>query len=526
MKQILHIFRKDVRRHWPEILISLSLLGLYAWVTLRSPWRMGTAMLSSASIWPLLGFSLEWIPPLMVLFWIFLTIRLVQGEPPVGDRQWWVTKPYEWWKLLVAKWLFVLVVVSLPLFFVQLYLLRHAGFPVLPNLVRILYMQLTLGLILFLPSIALGSLTKNLWQAVLAGVLAIVAFAGATSLLGGVPSSAMPSSIDEAERVASGLLIVASFVGAVSWQFARRRTWHSRGVLLAGPILVGSLATVIPYTKFVERKYPLVVSALPQFTPRIAHPKAKKRDDRWDYLPDVHLSFHLSVSGIAPGHMVRLDGMRVFAELPAGSTWDPGWKPQWMSLWAENQQTRLTFSMKRADFERTKTQPLRLQLELALTEFQEGDARDLTLKEGKFPDELLGICHLVNQNPSAIECQRPFHTPGLMVTFDPSTAECEIPEDEKRIIEDRVSHDWFPSGNDNSVSSPLNPVADYFISLQSGEVRWSLDEPAQPIVKRVYLCPGARVHLARPAEKKQWRVQLRMEDVRLEDLAYSQFQRD
>jgi hypothetical protein len=30
MSQIIHIFRKDVRHHWPEILLSLSLLVTFA----------------------------------------------------------------------------------------------------------------------------------------------------------------------------------------------------------------------------------------------------------------------------------------------------------------------------------------------------------------------------------------------------------------------------------------------------------------------------------------------------------------
>jgi hypothetical protein len=38
MPQILHIFRKDGRRHWPEILASLLLLGLYVHLNLR-PWE-------------------------------------------------------------------------------------------------------------------------------------------------------------------------------------------------------------------------------------------------------------------------------------------------------------------------------------------------------------------------------------------------------------------------------------------------------------------------------------------------------
>jgi hypothetical protein len=30
MKETLHIFKKDLRRHWPEIVVSLILLGFYA----------------------------------------------------------------------------------------------------------------------------------------------------------------------------------------------------------------------------------------------------------------------------------------------------------------------------------------------------------------------------------------------------------------------------------------------------------------------------------------------------------------
>ena len=36
--QILHIFKKDARRHWPEILISLALMALFTCRELH-PWQ-------------------------------------------------------------------------------------------------------------------------------------------------------------------------------------------------------------------------------------------------------------------------------------------------------------------------------------------------------------------------------------------------------------------------------------------------------------------------------------------------------
>src|SRR5258708_30382430 len=160
MRLILHILKKDMRRHWLEILISLALLGLYVWVTLQGP---SNRFVGAWLLW--FQLSAQSITTLMIFFWIFLTVRVVQDETLVGDRQWWVTKPYEWWALLAAKELFLVVCFGVPLFFVQLYLMHHAGFPVLRNLLGILTMQFELGFILFLPSVALGSLSKGLGQA-------------------------------------------------------------------------------------------------------------------------------------------------------------------------------------------------------------------------------------------------------------------------------------------------------------------------------------------------------------------------
>src|SRR5215472_4601853 len=129
MNEVLHILKKDLRRHWPEILISLVLLGYFA---KASP--QGFEFIAPSPSLFMLRFATEMIRPGLLLFWVFLIVRVVQGETLVGDRQWWVTKPYEWWKLLLAKELFLVLVISFPLFLVQLFLLRHAGFPIFPHL--------------------------------------------------------------------------------------------------------------------------------------------------------------------------------------------------------------------------------------------------------------------------------------------------------------------------------------------------------------------------------------------------------
>ncbi len=96
MTQILHIFRKDARRHWPEILVSLVLIAVFVWYQPRKWTGQAISIRFVAGL-------LNILPALLVLSWAFLIARLVQGELLVGDRQFWITRPYDWYKLLASK---------------------------------------------------------------------------------------------------------------------------------------------------------------------------------------------------------------------------------------------------------------------------------------------------------------------------------------------------------------------------------------------------------------------------------------
>src|SRR6266478_5805714 len=98
MSQILHIFRKDARHHWPEILLSWVLVAVYVW---DQPRKWANQTIHIRYIVGLLNI----LPALMILSWAFLIARVVQGESLVGDRQFWITRPYEWHKLFVAIFL-------------------------------------------------------------------------------------------------------------------------------------------------------------------------------------------------------------------------------------------------------------------------------------------------------------------------------------------------------------------------------------------------------------------------------------
>ena len=81
MRLILHILRKDARRLWYEVALALALLVILArWDCYRT----------DAVPSPMEG----WLNPLLAVVWGYLVVLLIHGEAPVGDRQFWVTRPY------------------------------------------------------------------------------------------------------------------------------------------------------------------------------------------------------------------------------------------------------------------------------------------------------------------------------------------------------------------------------------------------------------------------------------------------
>ncbi len=524
MNQILHIFKKDARRHWPEILISLALLALFTRHELH-PWQNSNAFSSLSPYFFILAG--RYITPATILFLAFLIIRAVQGESLVGDRQWWVTKPYEWWNLLAAKLLFIFIFISVPLFHVHLLLLHQFGFPILPNLSTLLLTQLGLYFVLFLPALLLASLTKNFGQLLLTAACILLVGAGIAWLATKVPSGDMesPPAIVESFQ---DFLLWGSVVAVPVWQFARRRRWVSAAALL-GVLAVNSLISVVaPNAKTMEREYPSVEAQTSPARIAIRRPAemtGRRNANPWsDAVPDVYLHVPITVSGVAPGTMVMVDVMKITTDSPQDSRWSLGWKYQHVELWPEDQLKSLSYEVARKEYEKVKTKPLHLHIELALSEYQEGDARILPVPAGRFVDEMLGICRIDPLQSSSIQCIKPFHAPGLMATFDPQEFPCPGHRDSYTIQEDAVSHAWEFSNHYSFPDANYTPIADYSIWFRPVSLLTDLEAKPQQRSKSLSLCPGSEIRLARPELKRQLRIQLDLPNVRLQDLVESDWQ--
>ena len=217
MQQIWHIFKKDVRRFWPQAVATLILLVWFAFMD----GRRSDAVLPAPE---------GWLNLLLPFAWVYLLGLLIVEDPLVGDRQFWVTTPCGWRSLFGAKALFALAFVHVPFFAACASILWAQGFALLPNVPYLLWKQLLLFLMLTLPAMAVAALVKNATQYVLAAVLILGGLIVITSSL----SSLMLYRATISGNNALALLVVG--IGAVAValvQYARRRTAVALSIAIA-----------------------------------------------------------------------------------------------------------------------------------------------------------------------------------------------------------------------------------------------------------------------------------------------------
>jgi hypothetical protein len=520
MNQILRIFKKDIRRHWPEILVSLALLALYARGDLH-PWRE----FSGQNALPFFLDALweRFASPALLIFWSFMIVRVVQAESLVGDRQWWTTKPYIWWQLLLAKLLFIFVFICVPLFHIQMFLLHHFQFPVVAKLPALALRQFSLFVFLVVTVVVLACLTKNLSQIFLVvGVIILIAITGSAWASRG-------ASLSQWEEtpvfigILSQFLALASVGTVVVWQFARRKRWASVGALVVLVPGAFSLATVFTPADSVDRRYglidassaPLRLSVPP---PQLVVDSEELADARSPY---IQLAIPVTLASFRSGTEVDLDGLKLYATSPQNSQWSPGWQRTRDLFWPEDETKVLNYTVERKNYEKVRDQVLDLHIELALSEYQLTDSRVFRVPSASFSDPTLGDCRVVSfdagRDITLTRCLYPLDSPGFVARFNPENSACPKDEDDRLAQMDKVAYAW-QSGSEVGFPSPeFSPISDY--SLQFREVTSvSPSRGNSGKFRQVRLCPGTELLLSRPVFVQKFRIRLDLPNTRLQDL--------
>jgi hypothetical protein len=501
MKQIIQIFKKDLRRFRWEVATSVVLVSGFAWEEVRSwstPEQFGNRIAGLERGLPTILLFLSW--------WLIVT-RVIQDESLVGDRQFWITRPYDWRKLLAAKILFVAAFVNLPLLIADVYLLVRDGYDPTSYLFGLFWMQLMIVGFLLLPIAAFASITPSLAQMGLASLILMGYLAGVAAVNAYIPNSSFSFDSDDLQPV----LLVGVSAAAVILQYARRRTSQSRFLLAAAGGIIAVWVVVTPYGTLVTSHYPgLRTGERAPVSLELLLPVLPNPDGGETFSPsdDVEVNFPVKVSGVAVDSIVKVDGTMLAVQPRNGPGRNHGWESSVQLLYPDTRGVVLNFTLPRSYFERIKNRPATVRISLIMTEFHQSNAKDFLVPFGRFQIPGVGRCSANAEILAQLKCQSPLKEPSsLLVTTELLASACPASKRDARAAPGEMAHSW-------QLNSDSGPATFGFSPIQSFEPYFSPDNFNASFRG---ICPGTLLALSDLTVGKRFRTSLEMDNTRLDD---------
>jgi hypothetical protein len=353
--------------------------------------------------------------------WLVLIIRVIHAESLVGERQFWITRPYLWPQLLGAKALFLAAFIYVPFFLAQCILLRDAGMHPLSHLAGLFFNLLLATGIAVLPMACLAAVTSNFAKTLLA-LLCLILFAGGVAYL----SSILPTSstTDSFSDVLSFVVAVSVFVAVLIIQYARRWTMLARTLLTALAVTFSVIGLFGPENFTMKASYPVRTDAR---GPHLAFrkvpavgslPTSDSVDSR-----EFTVVFPVAISGIAPDTAMKVEDARVGFTAAGGVRWTSHWQNVFVTWLPGEPNGTVSLKISRAFYDRMKDQPVTVELSLAVTMLKSGKATRLTLPGNKFEIPGGSVCRNIGVWGNDISCLSPMRQPQLMLIATRFTTE-------------------------------------------------------------------------------------------------------
>jgi hypothetical protein len=494
LNQAFHIFRKDARHHWPEILLCQAALVVYCWHEVATWYE---------SIGPHMVYGLEtFIRYLLPLTWGFLIFRVVQSESLVGDRQFWVTRPYEWKALLAAKVLFVLAFITLPLLIAGAVLLTLAGFSPGPHAFGLLWMQLLLLHLPLMPLFALAAVSRNLVTGLIV-VVAAALYVEGLSLLGSLfAGSTFPS--HGLSWLRGGVLNLVVLI-VIGLQYARRKTLQSRLWMTGGAVAIVMVMLASHYLVHGENRYPAPPPGRqPVFKAELDPVKLAPAKGPADQA-GLGVVIPMIFSGVPQGSLVSPYQLQLSLEAPDGFRWKSKWLGYYGLSGPGDNRWKPVFSMDHETYERLRSIPVKAHILIALMVFRDREPRPMIARAGEFVVPDVGRCR-IGQYPdnsgSVIKCHSPLVGPATVIMrADPASSTC--PVEEKPKASDTYHYDWILGSSSKLPQLGVIPVQGFGFHFQ-----------------QMWICPGTPLLLSFPELTDRTRVEFDIQDIKLEDYRY------
>ena len=502
MKLILHIFKKDFRHHWPALLVSLAILAIYVWDQPRH-WTIhppDPRFFSSL---------LRYMPLFLSLAWAFLLIRIVQSESLVGDRQFWLTRPYTWRTLLAEKLLAALLLVHLPLFLAQLLLLKLAFYPVLDSVSGLLQIQLMLFALLTLPAFVVGSLTRTIGQASLVVLGLLLVLFGIASLMLVFPS------LDFSPDNFGDLMAIITLVGAVSVvlvQFVFRKTRISWYIIAACLASYAVLLLVGANPALQTRSMPLPTAAHPlpaklTFDSNVSF-QHQPGEQLESYGLDTQIELPFLLGEIPADSVVRIAGIKLDMDLPSGEHWTSYWHSSFETLIPGRTRVWPSVTIKRAVFDQIRNSSVQARLSLAFNVYRVGASSSIFVMGDSL--RLPGDTRCTrDQFLSRMRCFSALKSPGAFVLL------ADLPNQSCSAQADRNSDPWAAAPAFYAdLSESSTPEFD-FTPIQESSVSLTRMHAYEDLAADVPLCSGTSLVLARTTFQYTVRTEIDLGNIRL-----------
>lgn len=492
LNQVWNIFRKDVRHQWIEIIVSLVLMVGFAWAEIGE-WsqRGGVAYGPAFFIYGLLsGLAV----PLLPISWMFLIVRSVQSESLAGDRQFWVTRPYEWTNLLLAKILFVLLFVNVPLFLAQAFLVHKAGFHPTHYIGGLLWLQLMWILILLLPTAALATVTRNIGHMLLALLFVGLFAIGLSILAQAVPNSGFSGWVVSVDL----LLITIATAVAILLQYSLRRTAQSRWLIAGLAAALTLILVAAPYRTLIARAYPPAGSDFPVQLSLTRPPSSV------GFSPPtrIPLNFNFNLSGVEKDSFLELNGVIVTLNNSAGRHWDSGWEGRSGTFFPDEKMMATSVQIGKDDLDKLRSSPITADVLIAVTLYHDQNARPFVVPRGEFSFPDVGYCSSFDPTSpnSNLNCRIALRRPRfLMVTSEMAASTCPLSKDQVPPKPGEIAR-AFIRNDSGSVEFGLSPI------LMDGISLW------QASTNRVSgICPGTPLTLSNPEVVTHRRIEVHVD---------------
>jgi hypothetical protein len=408
MSQILHIFKKDARHLWPEILISLALTAAFVHVSLGGRSNLGRGDS------PYLPIVVALLSALVPVGWWVLSVRLIHDESLVGESQFWITRPYQWPKLLAAKALFLVAFIYLPIFVAQVVLLTAADFHPFAYLPGLFYNLVLITGVLILPIAAIATVSSSFSRLVLTLLGAVAYLAVIVWGLNFVHPPDPFSFPNPYEGKLTFSLFFLVFLLVIVLQYATRRTWRSRSLLLALPFLVIACSLAWPIRILARRLYPpLAATEQPPvqltFDP---DPERQNTVNPSHQRTRVDLYLPITISGISSDALIRNQAVQVSVKAPNDLRWNSKWQNVSTYYSPDISRSFIDVPIDQKFLDRIKATPVSVTLTFALIQLRAGTT--VTNQAGDQDFSIAGgICSVSNIFGTFPECRFAMGDPGL-----------------------------------------------------------------------------------------------------------------